>query len=61
MAYFESWGVIGDILITCGAATLIHLLYVDFAIKDLGPLHFFLNMIAILAPDGLFSHNNTIS
>jgi hypothetical protein len=48
---------VDDILITSslpqGTATLLHSLRVDFAIKDLGPLYYFLGMEATTTPDGL--------
>jgi hypothetical protein len=48
---------IDDILITSSLSqattSLIHSLRVEFAIKDLGPLHYFLGMEATPTPDGL--------
>jgi hypothetical protein len=48
---------VDDILITSstphGTTSLLQSLQVDFAIKDLGPLHFFLGMEAISTPDRL--------
>jgi hypothetical protein len=48
---------VDDILITSslphGTTTLIQSLYAEFAIKDLGPLHYFLNMEATSTPDNL--------
>jgi hypothetical protein len=48
---------VDDILITSslpqGTATLLHSLCIGFAIKDLGPHHYFLDMEATTTPDGL--------
>ena len=49
---------VDDIIVTGSDSHAIHrlinYLQLDFAIKDLGPLHFFLGIEAVLVPNGLF-------
>jgi hypothetical protein len=56
---------VDDILIISstpyGTTSLLQSLKVDFAIKDLGPLHFFLGMEAIFTPDGLILSQQHLS